>query len=650
MRREQMRRFIRFLQVGLLLSLVLYTASAQAQSGADKSDEIVYIDSNGFIRVLDPYQSENSPVVQWRSPDGGWYDAALGDFNADGDAEIAAVGASVGPDGIETTRLAIFDPVVASGEVNSDQRINGIPWTTLYTETLPGPAENPFGIAVGKFSPDEVPSGVTDGIVIGAVLPDAGDDELTPSRVTLLSATSSDGRSWETRFTRDFRNEWALIRAGNINNTGLDEVVLVDEGLSSLAAYRINNGMSDEDRIFLNASESRKWNDAIVAASWEQMNQLIGARSVPIELPAFLIFQYQNADDEWIDLFGESFAPPPLRLFAADINASGDDEIFILRDVPSDNTVQPRLFMRHLGFDVVNPFEAMLDPDNGYKEGAGGDIYGDDGGKDEIVVIRDNFIRIYTEPELNQNFLLFGRTTNLRTVEVGDLDAIGFVPQPAFKASPDSLSETMAQDEVLGPLTIELTDVVSDTEIPFTYSIQGNPDWITVDASSDRTPATFQVYLDATKLQEGAYTTAIEIETDADDIVDPNLSIPIEVAVESGISVVPNIAVFLYESCDGNPGSRSQAIQVLGTAQEKITATIASSPSNPEPVDWAMAELHSDELPTVVTVTVDPQTRNADLEEAVLLLEEQKVGGSKQSVPIYLICANQLQYLPTIAK
>ncbi len=400
-----MRRLIQLLQTALLLSLVLYSASAQAQSGADESEEIVYIDSNGFIRVLDPFQSENSPVVQWRSPDGGWYDAALGDFNADGDAEIAAVGALTGPDGTETTRLAIFDPVVASGEVNPDQRINGIPWTTLYTETLPGPAENPFGIAVGKFSPDEVPSGVTDGIVIGTVLPDAGDDELTPSRVTLLSATSSDGRSWEMRFTRDFRNEWDLIRAGNINNTGLDEVVLVDEGSSELAAYRIENGMSDEeDRLFNNGSESKKWNDAIVAASWEQMNQLVGARNAPIPLPAFLIFQYQNADDEWIDLYAESFIPPPLRLFAADVNASGDDEIFILRDVPADNTVQPRLFMRHLGFDIVNPFESNLDPDNGYKEGAGGDIYGGDGGKDEIVVIRDSFIRIYTEPESNQNY------------------------------------------------------------------------------------------------------------------------------------------------------------------------------------------------------------------------------------------------------
>ncbi len=202
----------------------------------------------------------------------------------------------------------------------------------------------------------------------------------------------------------------------------------------------------------------------------------------------------------------------------------------------------------------------------------------------------------------------------------------------------------------MGPFIIELTDVASDTEIPFAYSIQGNPAWITVDASSNRTPATFQVYLDAIKLLEGEYRTAIEVEAESEDIVDPRISIPIVVSVESAMAAVPNVAVFIYESCEDDPGPRSQAIQVLGPTGTKITATVVSSPSDTEPIAWAMTELDSDELPTVATVTVDPQQRNADFEEAVLLLTEQSIGGSKQSVPIYLICANQLLYLPAITK
>jgi len=146
----------------------------------------------------------------------------------------------------------------------------------------------------------------------------------------LLSATSGNGRDWETRFFRNFDNEWALIRTGNADNVGLDEVVLVDEGLSKVSAYRIDNGLSDEeDRIFNEASESKEWNDAIVAASWENMNQLVTVRNAPIPLPSYFFYQYQNADGEWIDLLekmdkDESFVPPPLRLFSADVNASGD--------------------------------------------------------------------------------------------------------------------------------------------------------------------------------------------------------------------------------------------------------------------------------------------------------------------------------------
>ena len=164
---------------------------------------------------------------------------------------------------------------------------------------------DPFDIAVGKFSTTDV----TDGIVIGTVLPDVQATTQTPSRVTLLSATGEDGRNWETRFYRDFRHEWELVRTGNANNTGLDEVVLVDEGLSVLSVYRIDNGMSDPDendeadRIFNNGSENKKWNDAIVAHSWEQMNQLVAVRNAPLPLASFIVFQYQNADDEWIDLY-----------------------------------------------------------------------------------------------------------------------------------------------------------------------------------------------------------------------------------------------------------------------------------------------------------------------------------------------------------
>ena len=83
--------------------------------------------------------------VQWVSPTGGWFDAALGDFNADGDLEIVTIKGDH-----DASRLTIFDPVVSSGPINLDQQFNGIYWDTLYDTSLPG---TPDLVATGKFNP-----------------------------------------------------------------------------------------------------------------------------------------------------------------------------------------------------------------------------------------------------------------------------------------------------------------------------------------------------------------------------------------------------------------------------------------------------------------------------------------------------------------
>ncbi|MEM7531625.1 MAG: hypothetical protein AAF639_05590, partial [Chloroflexota bacterium] len=92
---------------------------------SDNNAEIVYLDDDGFVRVLDAYHTGDTPAIQWSSPEGDWDHFDLGDFNNDGDLEIVVVG-NVGDRGL----IAIYDPVVASGD--SDTEINGVPWTKLY--------------------------------------------------------------------------------------------------------------------------------------------------------------------------------------------------------------------------------------------------------------------------------------------------------------------------------------------------------------------------------------------------------------------------------------------------------------------------------------------------------------------------------------
>ena len=91
------------------------------QGEADNNEEIIYLDDDGFVRVLDAYHTGDTPTIQWSSPEGDWDHFDLGAFNNDGDLEIVVVG-NVG-DG-DTGKIAIYDPVVSEG--GSDTEINGI--------------------------------------------------------------------------------------------------------------------------------------------------------------------------------------------------------------------------------------------------------------------------------------------------------------------------------------------------------------------------------------------------------------------------------------------------------------------------------------------------------------------------------------------
>jgi len=133
------------LLLGPLAGFAPGAQSVQAAASADPNEEIVYIDPDGVIRVLDPYGDE--PRVQWYSPTASWNDACLGDVNDDGDLEIVAIGeTSAG-----NTKIAVFDPVIASGTVVPDQTIpedDGIPWDTLYEDEIAG---SPQIVSCGDF-------------------------------------------------------------------------------------------------------------------------------------------------------------------------------------------------------------------------------------------------------------------------------------------------------------------------------------------------------------------------------------------------------------------------------------------------------------------------------------------------------------------
>src|SRR5690606_13573169 len=90
-------------QIAVLFASPIPVQAKTLETSSDPSDEIVYIDADGVIRVLDP---QGDPLVEWFSPSGGWRTVALLDVNNDGDMEIAAMGQNG-----DNVKIAFFDPV-----------------------------------------------------------------------------------------------------------------------------------------------------------------------------------------------------------------------------------------------------------------------------------------------------------------------------------------------------------------------------------------------------------------------------------------------------------------------------------------------------------------------------------------------------------
>ena len=183
-------------------------------------DEIVYIDADGFIQVLDPFQLPNHPEVKWVSPDDGWRNASLGDFNGDGDMEIVAIGGGSDNSNSDDGRLVIYDPVVSTGSTAGLPTINGIPWEKLYERRIDG---KPTLIAGGNFD-DNIDA---DEIMFGYFLQDEakvpGKDDIF--RLTIIKNADQvpNGRNWAFHIERkDDGNEWNFASVGNVDHEGSD--------------------------------------------------------------------------------------------------------------------------------------------------------------------------------------------------------------------------------------------------------------------------------------------------------------------------------------------------------------------------------------------------------------------------------------------
>ncbi|MBW7885209.1 MAG: BACON domain-containing protein [Caldilineaceae bacterium] len=668
-----------------------------AVPSADASKEIVYIANDGVIWVLDTQFSGKQ--VQWRSPTNDWRSIALGDFDNDGDKEIAAVRGT--PGSATAPELAVFDPVVAKGSIVPGQEINGIPWKTMYNTPLPTRPELVFA---GNFDPN-VP-GDEIGIVRALAAGEGDPGDIT--RVVIYKQTSlnPDGTSWTIHQIRDFGDKWERVAVGNLDRQGGDEVAFVDTDKGTFAVYQPD---ADFRKLIDEGSQTKPWKDVAFAQYFRGGNlELLAVRDAEPPLNAFVAWQYK--DGKFDGDKGDKFNPGPRIVFAGDINGSNDDqEAFMIRNC-SDAESCKRLFVRGDGDDkVISEFTDGLSldgKDKFYREGAAGDIDGD--GRDEFAIISEDRIRVFPDAHINANFIDFKQPTNRRSILIGDLDRNGFISGPLFGASISQVNTT-AYFGFKHTGSFTLKNVSTNDPIPFVATT--NATWLSVTPTAGTAPGanagsmTIGYEINATNLQPSqTYTGTITFTNTNGGLNVPNspYQIPVVVKVElPPFGATPGNAYFVYYPCAEPLDTRTADFLISGVpsntfsarvitlaaaanaaglegdiflgqvtdggivltdrtgAQGLVTATTAPAITASTNVTWtseapwiSSVTSLTNTLPTTLTLTVSPTLRSDNYEQAKLLLTTVDPVKPNQLLTklhdINLLCAESASWLPVV--
>lgn len=664
--------------------------AVEASTSADPNEEIVYIDNTGVIRVLDTTQTGGTPEVKWVSPIGGFRDFALGDVNNDTDLEIIAIGG-----GSTDGKLVVYDPVAASGIVSDpNQKINGIPWDTLYITNTLG---TPEMVDVGNFDTN-VPG---DEIIYFYEIRPADKEQPDDSqRMIILKANSQTptGRGWVRHLTAKYEEKWETLAVGNLDNANTDEFVISSEDFRILNAFRVDGGLQ---RLYDYGSDSKP-PKMVTVGQWEEggREEMAFVRDNAAPLPSLYVLRYQSGTS-FDESYTEPFEPAPRFGFFANINSNKDEELVLLRSV-DEKISQARMIVRGRNkSDIPAELEQGLDKDNGYRAGAGGDIDGD--GKDEIVLIRDNKILVFYEAERSAKTNSYSLPTDRRSIVIGDLDKIGFVTGPQFAVSRTDVQATVEAGGPTKQETVTLTNATAATtgEVPFSVSVDGNPPWLSVTTNSPTTPATLIFNFTANGVSAGDYSTKVRIDSTANVVNKPlliNASIKVTAALFSiepsgvaisydcansgpiatksiGINGTPGLR---YSTAILNPATMQVAAAALeggiyngylsaegdlvlrdGSDQETTIATsnlvTASALEAPSEVGWLKASPVTGTVPSNITLTASPLISSTTkfAEALVVVVADSRAGsppGNVRLATVSIVCASSTTHLPAILR
>jgi len=549
------------------------TAVAQPEL-AVTGDELVIITSTGRLEARDPYTPPGLRPVVWQSPLEGFTNVATGDFNGDGSAEV--VGLRVDQQG---SHAVVYDPVLLPGESNTARTFTATPgqvWRNVVTGNLDGGSDDELVL---------VESAGT-GVILYA-----------------FKFTASGG--WNQTFSAAYGAPWVALAAGDVIGNGRDQVIGTRNASPNYQIV-IFNPAANWQTIFNQANFLAPWVGLAlgdVTLDGANKDEIVVTRSdVSTAAPSMIVYRWEVQFTDLQVQERETLFPEFRWIALADVNASGDDEVFLLRPGVDGRAA---LASFNYGLDQGPPRFNELASQTQWNGIQAGDVDGD--GKDEVIVMSPNAYLIYTQPDVSTASTNFpGAYSSTGIFAVGNLDGAGQPAGPTLSVTPLTINRTLqAGQNSSDPITIANSGTGT---MSWSATVVEGAGWLSMSPASGTAPSTPQLQISTGGVAPGQYVGRVRIDAPGASGTPQTITVNLTVTAPQ-FSVQPTRVSWLYTP-PVNPGVRT--VTVVG-----------------QDVPW-----HAGVVPMSVAAQVEQAVaagQPVKLQDGVLLIGE---GAGVQGVPI----------------
>ena len=605
--------------------------------------EIVYFDSFGQIRVHDPFVPAGKQPVVWSSPDNGWLAVATGDFNGDGDDEIVAIKGSL---------MKVFDPIVQAGRspVMFEQNVSPHVWELVATGDIDADGRDEIVLTRSDTDPN-----IKEHLIVW----DGG----------------TDGTVWTRVRDNGYGCPWRAITLGDVNGDGRDDIGMIrncgsDRRVTILNPANWNTALHDKSYNFPWLDIAIGNTDRTTGVDGEEI--VLTREDVVATLDSYLVMRWVSGSSSLQDVHGEKFYPYFTDIALGDVNNSGDEEVFLVRDPEQSNGIS--FILRNYGPDAVPVLEERIGRQ--WRAVVAGDVDGD--GKAEAVILSSDTIRVYTDPEVSRAFLdLPGtyRTSGPGPLALGNLDGAGIAAEPQLGVDPTVISLEL-QAGSSATRTVNVSNVGAGGAFAWTASVTSGAGWLSVSPTSGSTPAVLTLTINASSLAPGDYTGKIQVSASG------IAGSPKEVTVNLRVTPAPFQVSPLQIRRVFVPGQPfvPSSINVSGTGVKWVAGVIpagdwdvlrkvAEQSGKLERVEggwragegaetvmvsdlsWVLLSPDRGTAPSVITVTVDPSRLGPGPNRATIVID----GGPGASPRLYgvdfmVVTGEPRAFLPVIVR